>query len=68
MTAPIALRPDPDARTSRRSFMRAAATTFIGHRDREDPAKVLHSGPQAQAVGPAQSTTSQPPGSRPNAK
>ena len=24
--------------------------------------------PQAQAVGPAQSTTSQPPGSRPNAK
>jgi hypothetical protein len=36
--------PDAAARTSRRSFMRAAVATFIGHRDREDPAKVPHSG------------------------
>ena len=39
-------RPDPAAlaRAERRSFMRAAAAAFVGRRDREDPAKVLHSG------------------------
>ena len=44
--SPVPLRPDVNAMRAveRRSFMRAAAATFIGHRDREDPAKVLHSG------------------------
>jgi hypothetical protein len=43
MNAPIPLRPDAGAmrQAERRSFMRAAAAAFIGHRDREDPAKVL---------------------------
>jgi hypothetical protein len=37
MTAPVPLRPDPGAMRAveRRSFTRAAAATFIGHRDRE---------------------------------
>jgi hypothetical protein len=45
MTAqtPIPLRADPAAlrQAERRSFMRAAAAAFIGHRDREDPVKWL---------------------------
>jgi hypothetical protein len=43
MNAPIPLRPDPGAmrQAERRSFMRAAAAAFIGHRDREDSLKVL---------------------------
>jgi hypothetical protein len=46
MNAPIPLRPDAGAprQAERRSFMRAAAVAFVGHRDREDPAKVLHNG------------------------
>jgi hypothetical protein len=48
MTAqqPISLRADPAAlrQAERCSFMRAAAAAFVGHRDREDPAKVPHSG------------------------
>jgi hypothetical protein len=42
----VPLRPDPGAMRAveRRSFTRAAAATFIGHRDREDPGNVLHSG------------------------
>jgi hypothetical protein len=46
MYAPIRLRPAAGAlrQAERRSFMRAAAAAFVGHRDREDPAKVPHSG------------------------
>jgi hypothetical protein len=42
---PIPLRPDRAelGRSERRSFMRAAAAVFIGHRDRADPVKVLRS-------------------------
>jgi hypothetical protein len=47
MTAqqPIPLRADPAAmaHAERRSFMRAAAAAFVGHRDRVDPVKVLRS-------------------------
>jgi hypothetical protein len=43
VNTPIPLRADPGAlrQAERRSFMRAAAATFIGHRDREDAVKVL---------------------------
>jgi hypothetical protein len=46
MNAPIRLRPDAGARrqAERRSFMRAAAAAFIGHRDREDPVKWVSEG------------------------
>jgi hypothetical protein len=44
--SPVPLRPDVNAMRAveRRNFMCAAASAFIGHREREDPAKVLHSG------------------------
>jgi hypothetical protein len=39
--SPVPLQPDVNAMRAfeRRSFMRAAAAAFIGHRDREDPSR-----------------------------